>query len=69
VPFVHLKDMTTERTFTEVGHGTLDIKGYIQTARDAGTHYFIVENDQPKIPSLESAVRSYEFLAPYFPQH
>ncbi|GCE10171.1 sugar phosphate isomerase/epimerase family protein [Tengunoibacter tsumagoiensis] len=59
---VHLKDMTPERTFTEVGDGTLDIAGIVQAARNSGTQRFIVENDQPAIPSLESAQRSFENL-------
>lgn len=59
---VHLKDMTTDRHFTEVGDGTLDIKGYCQTARAAGVRFYVVENDQPAIPSLESARRSLENL-------
>ncbi len=57
---LHLKDMTPERTFTEVGDGTLDIAGFIEAARPGGTKYFIVENDQPTVPSLESARRSFE---------
>jgi sugar phosphate isomerase/epimerase len=62
VPLVHLKDMTPERTFTQVGEGTLDIQGIIQAAQQGGTQWFVVENDAPTIPSLESARRSYENL-------
>lgn len=62
VPLVHLKDMTPERTFTEVGEGTLDIQGIINAAQQGGTQWFAVENDAPTIPSLESARRSYENL-------
>jgi len=58
VPLVHLKDMTPERTFTEVGDGTLDIANLVQIARTGGTQFFMVENDAPTIPSLESARRS-----------
>jgi len=60
VPLVHLKDMTPERTFTEVGDGTLDIASIIEVARASGTQEFIVENDAPVMPSLESARRSLE---------
>jgi sugar phosphate isomerase/epimerase len=59
---LHLKDMTPERTFTEVGDGTLDISGFVEAGREAGAHTFIVENDAPRIPSLESARRSFEDL-------
>jgi sugar phosphate isomerase/epimerase len=55
VPLVHLKDMTADRNFAEVGDGTLDIPGYYRAAKEVGTRYFIVENDAPSIPSLESA--------------
>ncbi len=62
VPLVHLKDMTPERTFTEVGDGTLNIQGIIEAAQQAGTQWYVVENDAPVIPSLESARRSRENL-------
>jgi Sugar phosphate isomerases/epimerases len=62
---LHLKDMTHERTFTEVGAGILPIDEYIQAAQakqTTGAITFIVENDRPTIPSLESARRSLENL-------
>ena len=62
VPLVHLKDMTEGRTFTEVGDGTLDIAAIIKAAQAAGTQWFLVENDAPAIPSLDSARRSLENL-------
>jgi sugar phosphate isomerase/epimerase len=62
VPWIHLKDMTPEQTFTEVGDGTLDIKAFIETGLAVGTRWFIVENDKPTLPSLESARRSIENL-------
>lgn len=60
IPLVHLKDMTPQRTFTEVGDGTLSIKDIVQVALANGTQEFIVENDAPTLPSLESARRSLE---------
>jgi sugar phosphate isomerase/epimerase len=57
---LHLKDMTPDRQFAEVGDGTLDIAGFTEAAQAAGTRYYIVENDDPKVPSLESARRSFE---------
>lgn len=62
IPIIHLKDMTPERTFTEVGAGTLPIAAIIEAARVSGTREFAVENDAPTIPSLESAKRSLENL-------
>ncbi len=60
IPLVHLKDMTAERTFTEVGDGILNIASLVEVARANGTQEFIVENDAPTMPSLESARRSLE---------
>jgi sugar phosphate isomerase/epimerase len=57
---LHLKDMTPDRTFTEVGDGTLAIASDTKAAQSGGTKYFILENDNPSIPSLESARRSFE---------
>ncbi|GAC1356963.1 MAG: sugar phosphate isomerase/epimerase [Ktedonobacteraceae bacterium] len=62
IPLVHLKDMTPERTFTEVGDGTLNMSAIIKVASAKGTQEFIVENDAPVLPSLESARRSLENL-------
>lgn len=62
VPLVHLKDMTPARTFAEVGDGTLDIAGTVAVARAGGARWYVVENDQPAIPSLESARRSLDNL-------
>lgn len=62
IPLLHLKDMATDRTFTEVGDGTLDMASICSTALEGGTRFLIVENDQPSIPSLESARRSLENL-------
>jgi len=56
---LHLKDMTPDRTFTEVGDGTLDIAGYTRVAQANGISTFIVEHDNPGIPSLASARRSF----------
>ncbi len=58
VPLIHLKDMTPERTFSEVGDGTLNIQGICKAAAESGVEWYIVENDAPTLPSLESAERS-----------
>ncbi len=59
---IHVKDMASDRGFTEVGDGTLDIAGICRAAHEQGARWYIVENDQPRIPSLESARRSLENL-------
>jgi sugar phosphate isomerase/epimerase len=56
---LHLKDMTLERTFTEIGEGTLDITAYIEAGQATGIKIYIVENDKPTIPSLQSARNSF----------
>jgi sugar phosphate isomerase/epimerase len=58
VPFIHLKDITAERSFAEVGEGILDIATYCKVAMECGTQFYIVENDTPRYPSLESVERS-----------
>lgn len=67
VPLIHLKDMTPERTFAEVGEGILDITAYYKAAVECGTRYFLVENDTPRHPSLESVRLSLENLARILP--
>ncbi len=62
VPLVHLKDMDAERRFTEVGDGTLDLQAIFSAAEQNGSAWYIVENDAPRMPSLESARRSLENL-------
>jgi sugar phosphate isomerase/epimerase len=62
IPLIHVKDMTPDRNFTEVGDGILGLEKVMQVARDCGAQWFIVENDKPVLPSLESARRSLENL-------
>lgn len=58
IPIVHLKDMAPDSSFTEIGDGTLNMGAIYLAAKDNGTRWFVVENDKPRIPSLESARRS-----------
>ena len=62
VPLIHLKDLTPERAFAEIGDGTLDIAAYYKAALASGIRYYLVENDTPRYPSLESVQRSLENL-------
>ena len=59
---LHIKDMSPDRQFTEVGSGTLNIADYIEAGQAAGVTTYIVENDKPAIASLESARISFESL-------
>lgn len=58
VLLVHAKDMAADRSFTEVGDGALAMAAICRAAYEQHARWYIVENDQPKIPSLESARRS-----------
>jgi sugar phosphate isomerase/epimerase len=64
VPLVHIKDMTPapERTFAEVGQGTLDIPGILAAADAIGVEWLIVEQDRCQRPALESIRMSREYL-------
>jgi sugar phosphate isomerase/epimerase len=50
--------MTPERTFTEVGDGILNTVGICQAAEESGVEWYIIENDAPALPSLNSIERS-----------
>jgi len=58
IPVIHLKDMTPDRHFSEVGDGTLNLAQLLSVAEKSGTKGYIVENDAPTMPSLDSARRS-----------
>jgi sugar phosphate isomerase/epimerase len=58
VPLLHMKDMAPDRSFTEVGDGSLDMAGLVSTADQTGVQWLIIEHDKPTLPSLESAARS-----------
>lgn len=62
VPLVHLKDMTADRDFADVGDGTLDIQAMCAAAVAGGARYVVVENDHPRPDGLTSARRSIENL-------
>ncbi|MCC6485723.1 MAG: sugar phosphate isomerase/epimerase [Armatimonadetes bacterium] len=64
VPLIHLKDMaaTEDRTFAEVGEGTLDIQGIFNAAEKAHARWMIVEQDSCKRPPLESVKISLDNL-------
>ena len=57
IPMLHLKDMTNddERTFAEVGEGTMDFESILAASGTAGVEWLIVEQDKCKRPALESA--------------
>lgn len=58
IPLVHVKDMTEEGTFADVGEGVLDIPALCQAATEAGARWLIVENDQPGPQPMEAVATS-----------
>ena len=64
VPVLHVKDMADdeERSFAEIGQGTLDWPAIVAAAADGGTEYLCVEQDRCKGDPMESARISWEFL-------
>lgn len=62
VPLVHLKDLAPDRGFAEVGDGTLDLSAIFTAAEAGGARWYVVENDKPRMASLESVRRSLENL-------
>ena len=61
VVIIHLKDMSPNRSMTEVGKGILDMQGICAFAKSHGL-WGVVENDYPQMSSLESAKISLEYL-------
>ncbi len=61
-PLVHIKDMDTNRSFTEVGEGILDFNSIFSACEEVGTKWYIVEQDVCKRPSIESARMSFEYF-------
>lgn len=64
-PLLHIKDMAAgeERAMVEVGRGTIDWKPILAAGADAGTQWYIVEQDESSRDSLESAKISAAFMA------
>jgi len=61
-PLVHIKDMTPDRDFTEVGNGVLDWDDIFAAAVEVNAGWYIVEQDQCHRPSIESAEISFNFF-------
>ena len=59
-PLVHIKDMAddAERSFAEVGAGTLDLAAICDAAELGGAEWLIVEQDRCAGPAIESVARS-----------
>lgn len=64
VPTLHFKDMSRDPQFLDapVGEGRLPVPELIAAGREAGTEWFIIEQDQPRGAPIESVRRSAEYL-------
>ncbi len=60
-PSSHLKDITSEGDFEDVGYGEIDMPEFVRAAEDSGTEYFFVERDNPPEP-MRTAERTHAFL-------
>ncbi len=63
-PLLHIKDMADDapRSFAEVGRGVLDWNAILEAARKVSVKWCVVEQDESKHGSLESALMSAEYL-------
>jgi sugar phosphate isomerase/epimerase len=57
----HLKDIDRRGKMTEVGSGTLDLRGILAQRQKAGLRHFFVEHDHPRDP-MASVQASYNYL-------
>lgn len=63
LPVIHLKDYSFGPKMAVLGEGNLNIDKIIEAARDAGTEYLVVEQDDCNGEDpFECLKRSYEFL-------
>ena len=63
VPIVHMKDMDpSDRSYAEVGFGSMDMPAILRAARDANVQWLVVEQDVCKRPVMDSARMSLEYL-------
>jgi sugar phosphate isomerase/epimerase len=63
-PLWHLKDMDlTRKQSTEFGKGSVDIKKFLQHAKQSGMKHFFVEQEEYAHTSFESIAIDYNYLA------
>ncbi len=61
VPSCHLKDISADGDFEDVGHGLIDFPSFVAAAEASGTEYYFVERDNPPEP-MRTAERAYAYL-------
>ncbi len=64
-PLLHVKDMAAgeERDVIELGNGIIDWRRVFAAGVEAGTEWYVVEQDHSRIGSMESAAISATFMA------
>ncbi|GGI97832.1 sugar phosphate isomerase [Alicyclobacillus cellulosilyticus] len=63
--FLHVKDMAADeqRSFAEVGSGSLDVPGILEVAAETGVEWLIIEQDVCQQPPLDSVRQSYAYVS------
>ena len=63
-PLWHVKDMdkTAEKSFTEVGNGSIDFKKIFSYAKKSGMKYFFVEQDRTPGDPFVSITKSINYV-------
>ena len=61
VPSCHLKDISADGDFEDVGHGLIDFPSFVAAAEASGTEYYFVERDNPPEP-MRTAERAHAYL-------
>lgn len=65
-PLIHVKDLdASKRESTEVGNGSLNIKGIVEKAYENGTEWLIVEQEaftQPPLASVEIGLQNLQTI-------
>jgi len=62
IDLVHMKDMTADGEFCEIGEGVVDMQACADASRDVGASWLIYEHDEPDDP-VASIEHGAEFLA------
>lgn len=62
IPLVHLKDITEDVDYTEVGTGVVNFHEVMDFVHNSQVEWLIYEQDFSKIGALESTKRSFEYI-------
>lgn len=62
IPLIHIKDITENINYTELGEGVVNFDEVVEFARNSQVKWLGYEQDSSKIGALESTKRSYKFI-------